>query len=157
MKIKTNDIRPPCPKCNSIENITKAGSRATKSGISYRYICKTCKCKFTVSREPITIPLPAKNFDEAILYAIKLSKQTSYTYKKQIILTPYEIANFVNKRFKLKVSHETISKWVANYTPDKILTGVTKNNKPELEIKVLEKPDPDRAFKPFHLNTLINE
>ncbi len=157
MKIKTNDIKPPCPKCNNNnENITKAGSRTTKSGISYRYFCKICKYKFTASEEPTPV-LPSTNLlDEAILYALRLSRQTSYTYKKQITLTPHEIANFVNKRFKLNVNNIIISKWITNYTPDKFLNK-KNGNKPELEIKVLEKPDPDRAFKPFHLNTLINE
>lgn len=152
MKIKTNNDKPPCPKCKTNAEITKAGSRQTKSGISYRFFCKTCKFKFTQIPESVSPPI-TKYSDEVILYALKLSSQTSYTYKKEIRLTPYEIADFVNKRFKLNLNHDIISKWISNYTPNKLSTSV-QEKKPPLSIKLLQLdlPDPDRIFKPYKIN-----
>lgn len=150
MNIKTNNDKPPCPKCKTNTAITKAGSRQTKTGISYRYFCKTCKFKFTATPEIISSQ-PDKYPDEAILYALKLSAQISYTYKKEIKLTPYEIADFVNKRFKLNTNHAIISDWISNYTPNMLSTSV-KEIKTPLKIKLSETIDPDRAFKPYKIN-----
>ncbi len=153
MNTKTNNNKPPCPKCSSNNSITKAGTRKTKTETKYRYFCKTCKYKFTVSENPISVPLHTSPLDEAILYALRLSSQTTYTYKKVIRLTPYEIADFVNKRFKLNVNHTTISEWLSKFTPDKFLSGVTEDKRSESPIKSLEMPDPDRIFKPYKINT----
>lgn len=113
MNSKTNTNKPPCPKCNNITGITKAGCRTSKTGIKRRYFCKSCNSKFTAPQEIIPTSYP----DEIILYAFKLAGQISYTYKKEIKLSLEEIAHIINNKFNTKINHNIVSQWIKNYTP----------------------------------------
>lgn len=90
-----------CPKCDS-KYIVKHGTRKTQNrGLVQKYQCKDCNYKFSNPEG-----WRMRNDPEYVDYALKL-------YSKGLSLRG--VAEQLNKKYKLKVAHQTIMHWVNDF------------------------------------------
>ena len=90
-----------CPKCDN-KYIVKHGTRKTqRRGIVQKYQCKNCGYKFS---NPDGWRM--RNDPEYVDYALKL-------YSKGLSLLG--VAEQLNKKYKIKVAHQTVMHWVEDF------------------------------------------
>lgn len=104
-----------CVYCGS-ENIVKDGVRKNKNGNKQKFLCQECKKRFVL--EPI----------KYIKGNAKLVCLAMDCYYKGNSLR--DIADTFKQFYGLKVTHETIRRWITRFT--KLMDNYTKELKPEV-------------------------
>lgn len=104
-----------CVYCGT-DNIVKDGVRKNKNGQKQKFLCRSCKKRFVL--EPIRY----------IKGNAKLVCLAMDCYYKGNSLR--DIADTFKQFYGLKVTHETIRRWIMRFT--KLMDGYTKELKPEV-------------------------